>query len=78
MSQFASRLDVAIAKAVHQALADEAAKRGVSVDQLSASGPFDKTEATRFEPEAPGTGGFRTGERYAAVEIPSDAFGHGR
>ena len=78
MSQFASRLDVAIAKAVHQALADEAAKRGVSIDELCASGPFDITEATRFEPKAPDTGGFKTGERYVAVEIPSDAFDHGR
>jgi len=78
MAQFATRLDMALTKSVHEALGDEAAKRGVSVAQLCASGPFDMTVATRFEPEISDIGGFKVGERYSAVEIPSDAFDHGR
>lgn len=76
LAQFANRLDAAMAKSVHAALIDEAAKRGVSVDQLCASGPFDMTVATRFEPDALGTGRFKTGDRYTAVEVPADAFDH--
>ena len=76
MRLFATRLDLALAKSVHEALTEEAAKRGVPVGQLCASGPFDMTVATRFEPEAPGNGRFKAGERYAAAEVPSDAFDH--
>ena len=74
LAQFAARLDAAMTKSVHEALAEEAAKRGVSVDQLCASGPFDMTVATRFEPDAPGSGKFKAGERYASVEVLSDTF----
>lgn len=76
LAQFATQLEAAMAKSVHEALTEEAAKRGVPVAQLCASGPFDMTVATRFEPEAPGNGRLKAGERYAAAEIPSDAFDH--
>lgn len=64
--QFAARLEKATISSVRQALADAAERRGVSIDDLSASGPFDTTVAIEFEAGA--------AQAHAVSEVIADTY----